>query len=176
MTIQEGWWHTQISEKPLHPPFHPFEGRVQDPTPENIQKAKEGKLKVHLPWLAYKKTLVDPDCHPITGSLEHYCLCDIFHQNNSKDQRDVVRTIGVVPELAGKINSQCAEQLFSEVKRNNYFLNHLRPSAHIFLARNILHHRNLGKNRKKKEHLKQLFSGNRNFQLDCNGKITLGNV
>ncbi len=103
---------------PLHPPFHPFEGRVQDPSSENIQKAKEGKLKVHLPWLAHRKKKLDPDCHPLTGSSEHYCLCDVFHQNNSKDERDVLRTIGLVPELAGKINSQCAEQLFSEVKRN----------------------------------------------------------
>ncbi|CAM4570363.1 unnamed protein product [Leuciscus chuanchicus] len=59
---------------------------------------------------------MDPDCHPLTGSSEHYCLCDIFHQSNSKDKRDVLRTIGLVPELAGKINSQCAEQLFSEVR------------------------------------------------------------
>ncbi|XP_057215299.1 uncharacterized protein LOC130569587 isoform X1 [Triplophysa rosa] len=82
--------HTN-KRKQLHPPFHPFEGRVQDPLPENIQKAKEGKLKVHLPWLAHSKKAVDPDCHPLTGSSEHvhYCLCDVFHQNNSKDERDV---------------------------------------------------------------------------------------
>ncbi len=54
---------------PLHPPFHPFEGRVQDPSSENIQKAKEGKLKVHLPWLAHRKKKLDPDCHPLTGSF-----------------------------------------------------------------------------------------------------------
>jgi len=123
--------HTN-NRQPLHPPFHPFEGRVQDPSSENIQKAKEGKLKVNLPWLAHKKKPMDPECHPLTGSSEHYCLCDVFHQGNSKDKRDVLRTIGLVPELAGKINSQCAEQLFSEVKRNNYFMNMLRPSAHIF--------------------------------------------
>lgn len=92
---------------------------MQDPSSENIQKAKDGKLKVHLPWLAHRKNNVEPDCHPLTGSSEHYSLRDVFHQNNSKDQRDVLRTIGLVPELAGKINSQCAEQLFSEVKRNN---------------------------------------------------------
>lgn len=161
---------------PLHPPFHPFEGRVQDPSSENIQKAKEGKLKVHLPWLAHRKKKLDPDCHPLTGSSEHYCLCDVFHQNNSKDKRDVLRTIGLVPELAGKINSQCAEQLFSEVKRNSYFMNMLRPSAHIFLARNILHHRNLARNRKKLDQFKKLFSGNHNVQLDSNGKAIFGNV
>lgn len=81
---------------PLHPLFHPFEGRVQDPSSENIQKAKEGKLKVHLPWLAHREKNVDPDCHPLTGSSEHYCLCDVFHQNNSNDKRVVLRTIGLV--------------------------------------------------------------------------------
>ncbi|XP_073715712.1 uncharacterized protein [Misgurnus anguillicaudatus] len=116
---------------------------------------------------------MDPDCHPLTGSSDHYCLCDVFHQSNSKDNRDVLRTIGLVPELAGKINSQCAEQLFSEVKRNNYFMNMLRPSAHIFLARNILHHRNLTRNRKKLEQFKKLFSGSPNLQLDSNGKVIL---
>ncbi|XP_077096666.1 uncharacterized protein LOC143748537 [Siphateles boraxobius] len=165
--------HTN-NRKPLHPPFHPFEGRVQDPSSENIQKAKEGKLKVHLPWLTHKKKPMDPDCHPLTASSEHYCLCDVFHQSNSKDKRDVLRTIGLVPELAGKINSQCAEQLFSEVKRNNYFMNMIRPSAHIFLARNILHHRNLTWNRKKLEQFKKLFSGSPNLQLDSNGKVILG--
>nr|XP_021331329.1 uncharacterized protein LOC108183900 isoform X2 [Danio rerio] len=146
------------------PPFHPFEGRVQDPTTENIKQAKEGKLKVHLPWLAHKKNPADPDCHPVTGSSDHYCLCDVFHQSNSRDERDVLRTIGLVPELAGKVNSQRAEQLFSEVKKNNYFMNMLRPAAHIFLARNILHHRNLAHNQKKMEHFNKLFHGNRTLE------------
>ncbi len=88
----------------------------------------------------------------------------------------MLRTIGLVPELAGKINSQCAEQLFSEVKRNNYFMNMLRPSAHVFLAGNILHHRNLARSRKKLDQFKKLFSGNHNWQLDSNGKAIFGNV
>lgn len=71
------------------------------------------------------------------------------------DKRDVLRSIGLVPEPVGKIDSQCTEQLFSEVKRNNYFMNMLRPSEHIFHARNILHHRNLTRNRKKLEQFKK---------------------
>ena len=30
--------------------------------------------------------------------------------------------IELVPELAGRINGQCVEQLFSGMKKNNYFL------------------------------------------------------
>ncbi len=82
----------------------------------------------------------------------------------------MLRTIGLVPELAGKINSQCAEQLFSEVKRNNYFMNMLRPSAHIFLSRTSFTTGNLARNRKKLDQFKKLFSGNHNVQLDSNWK------
>ncbi|KAL0148419.1 hypothetical protein M9458_056229, partial [Cirrhinus mrigala] len=50
--------------------------------------------------------------------------------------------IGLVPELCGWINSQTAEQLFSDMSKSSYFMNCLSPESHIFLMRNILHHRN----------------------------------
>lgn len=78
---------------------------------------------------------MDPDCHPVTGSAEHYALYDLFHEKNTKDARNALRKIQIVPELAGWVNSQCAEQLFSDMRKNNYFLNTLTPSGHILDAK-----------------------------------------
>ncbi|KAK1885425.1 Lysine--tRNA ligase [Dissostichus eleginoides] len=117
------------------------------PTPDNIKQAKDGKLKVSLPWLNCKKLVPDPECHPITGSAEHYALYDRFHEDNTKDARDALRRLGLVPQLAGQINSQVAEQLFARMKKNNYFLNMALPTTHLFLMRNIIHHYNVHKNK-----------------------------
>lgn len=135
---------------PEDTPFTMHEGRLVEPTPENIRQATENKLTVNLPWLKHLKEPEDKGGHPVTGSVEHYCLSDAFHQDNSKD-KDVLRRIKIVPELVGRLNSQCAEQLFAGMRKNNYFLNMLTPSTHIFLQRNILHHFNLQKNTKKKQ-------------------------
>lgn len=156
--------------------FHPFEGRLINPSEENIKKASENDLEVHLPWLNHRKEPADQDGHPVTGSSDHYVLCDVFHQNNSKDSRDCLRKIGLVPELAGRINSQRAEQLFADMKKKNYFLNMLKPSSHIFLARNILHHKNVARNSNVLKHLRKITRENNELQFDCNGKIILGNV
>lgn len=64
--------------------FTPHEGRLADPTDGNIKMAKEGKLKISLPWLSIKKQVPDSHGHPITGSPEHYVLNDKFHEDNSK--------------------------------------------------------------------------------------------
>ncbi|KAL1267269.1 hypothetical protein QQF64_002944 [Cirrhinus molitorella] len=93
------------------------------------------KAKISLPWLNVKKQVPDSHGHPITGSAEHYALNDKFHEENSKDKRDVLRKTGLVAQLAGKVNSQVAEQFFSKLKKNNYFLNMTLPSTHVFLMR-----------------------------------------
>ncbi|XP_056091692.1 uncharacterized protein LOC130071101 [Rhinichthys klamathensis goyatoka] len=95
-------------------------------------------------------------CHPFTGSADHYCLYDTFHEGNTKDPKDILRRIKTVPELAGRINSQVAEQLFSTMKKNNYYMNMLSPSTHVFMMRNVLHNYNQRKNKKIKEELKKL--------------------
>ncbi|XP_034082919.1 uncharacterized protein LOC117553203 isoform X2 [Gymnodraco acuticeps] len=160
--------------QPLDPPFHPHEGRLLHPSPKNIKLAAERKLRVDLAWLKHRKEEEDKDCHPITGSSDHYALLDVFHQCNSKDDRDLLRRIELVPELAGHINSLCAEQLFSGMRKNNYFLNMLTPSAHIFLQRDILHLYNVDRNNKVKEQFKTIVGSNTAFSLDVNGRITLG--
>ncbi|XP_072217993.1 HMG domain-containing protein 3-like [Leuresthes tenuis] len=129
--------------------FSPFQGRLLDPTPDNIKQASEGKVHVNMHWLKSSKMPADKDGHPLTGSSQHFALNDVFHQGNSKDQREVLRKLELVPELAGL--SQCVEQLFSGMRKNNYVLNMTTPSTHIFLQRNILHHYNMAKNKRVKD-------------------------
>ncbi len=33
------------------------------------------------------------NCHPVTGSSEHYALSDKFHEANSKDKRDTLMAL-----------------------------------------------------------------------------------
>ncbi len=118
---------------------------------------------------------MDPDCHPVTGSAEHYALYDLFHENNTKDARDALRKIQIVPELAGWVNSQCAEQLFSDMRKNNYFLNTLTPSGHIFMMRNILQHYNTKQNKKIEDGIRKIVPQNGQLHLDVHGQIIMGN-
>lgn len=80
----------------------------------------------------------------VTLSLgpHNFALNDVFHQGNSEDQREVLSKLELVPELAGLINSRRVEQLFPGMRKNNYFLNLITPSTHIFLPINVLHHYN----------------------------------
>lgn len=162
--------HTNMRE-PKSLPFSPHEGRLAEATTDNLQLAAEGKLKVNLPWLKTKKINADVNCHPITGSADHYTLCKVFHEQNTKDPRDALRRTALVPELAGWVNSQCAEQLFVNMKKNDYFMNTLTPTDHIFMMQNILHHYitkcNNASIQKMEGKVVQL-------QLDHNGQIVMG--
>jgi len=65
--------HTNLREPEILP-FRPHEGRLAEATTDNLQLAGEGKLKVSLPWLKTKKTETDANCHPITGTSDHYTM------------------------------------------------------------------------------------------------------
>ncbi|XP_057712976.1 uncharacterized protein LOC130929649 isoform X2 [Corythoichthys intestinalis] len=123
-------------------PFRPHEGRLAASLSDNISKAQQKKLKISLPWLTEKSQTPQKHGHPLTGSSDHYVLYDKFHETNTKDPQEILRRIDLVPELQGSLNSQVAEQLFASMQKNNYFLNNMAPSTHIFLMRNIIHHRN----------------------------------
>lgn len=112
--------------------------------------------------------------HPVIGSAEHYGLYDKFHEGNTKDDRDALRKLGLVPQLAGRIHSQVAEHLFSRMKKNNYFLNMSLPSTHLFLMRNIIHHSNTNKNNQSLEKLKKTFRGV-HLSLNSNSQAILDN-
>lgn len=152
--------------------FKPFEGRLSDPTEENIALAKAGNLKVSLPWLNFRKLVPDCDGHPTTGSAEHYALYDRFHEDNTKDPRDGLRKLRLVPQLAGKVNSQVAEQLFAKMKKNNYFLNMALPSTHLFLMRNIIHHYNVHKNKQRLDQITKVFGNG--VAMNSYGQAVLG--
>ncbi|KAK0151944.1 HMG domain-containing protein 3 [Merluccius polli] len=158
--------HCNLRE-PLKIPFQPNEGRVAEVTPENLQSAKKGDLKVHLPWLKVKKSMLTAmDILP-----QHYALYDTFHEANTKDARDCLRKISLIPELHGWVNSQVAEQLFSKMRKNNYFLNMMSPGRHIFLMRSIIHHHNTRLNEKTMADMHKMSPGD--ITLDSTGRAVM---
>ncbi|KAK7895205.1 hypothetical protein WMY93_020530 [Mugilogobius chulae] len=142
-------------------PFKPFEGRLAPSTPENISAAQP-KTRLVSP---------DPHGHPVTGSADHFLLYDKFHEANTKSPQEVLRRIDIVPELQTSLNSQVAEQLFSCLRKNIFFLNNMAPSTHIFFMRNIIHHQN--NNRNEKYLKKQLERGQKSHTI---GNISLNNL
>lgn len=154
--------------------FTPHDGHLADPTDSNIKMAKEGKLKISLPWLNIKKQVPDSNGHSVTGSAEHYVLNDKYLEDNSKDPRDALRKIGLVAQLAGKVNSQVVEQFFSKLKKNNYFMNMTLPSTHVFLMRSVIDHHNSQKNLRRLEAFNRVFGTE--VLLNINHQAVLGNV
>nr|XP_054591904.1 HMG domain-containing protein 3-like [Nothobranchius furzeri]XP_054592254.1 HMG domain-containing protein 3-like [Nothobranchius furzeri] len=163
--------HTNLRE-PLKIPFMPNEGRLADATPEHLQSAQKGDLKVNLPWLKVQKERADSNAHPSTGSAEHYALYDTFHEANTREVKDCLRKISLVPELHGSVNSQVAEQLFSKMRKNNYFLNMMSPGSHIFLMRAIIHHHNTMLNENTLGDIHKISSAD--ITLDSSGKAVMG--
>ncbi|XP_055006082.1 uncharacterized protein LOC110159374 [Boleophthalmus pectinirostris] len=162
--------HTNL-RVPEQLPFQPHEGRLADPTEENIKAAMKGSLTVSLPWLQEKLHKTQDKAHPLTGSSAHYCLYDRFHEDNASDPKDRLRRIGMVPELKGWLNSQVVEQFFAKMRKNNYFMNNMNPSTHIFLMRHIIHRHNTATNNRLLE--KQLTAGH---QLELLHSVTLSTL
>ncbi|XP_051988935.1 uncharacterized protein LOC127648319 [Xyrauchen texanus] len=163
--------HTNL-RVPHSLPFQPFEGRLSDPTEENVKAARDGKLLVSLPWLHESVHCGEDNAHPVTGSSEHYVLYDRFHEQNATDPKDILRRIQLVPELKGWLNSQVAEQFFAKMRKSNYFFNNMTPSTHAFLMRSVIHRHNTSTNRALLE--RQLNSGCRLELLNTITLSTLG--
>ena len=145
--------------------FSPFEGRLSAPIKENIQLAKEGKLKVSLPWLNIKKEVPDSNGHPLTGSAEHYALYDKFHEDNTKDDSDALCKLGLVPQAVCCLHKW---------EKNKYFLTQQLPSTHLFRMRNIIdHYKNL-KNQKRINNIKKTFGTE--VAMNCHHQAILGNL
>ncbi|XP_049333211.1 uncharacterized protein LOC125801123 [Astyanax mexicanus] len=135
--------------------------------------ASAGQIKVSLPWLTSKKVVPDENGHPLTGSSEHYALYDRFHEANTKDKKDALRKIELIPEVCGWVNSQCAEQLFAGMRKNNHFLNMMTPTSHIFLVRNILHHYNNARNTKTLEEMKKALHVGMEIEFNSRGQTVM---
>nr|XP_002732550.1 PREDICTED: uncharacterized protein LOC100376916 [Saccoglossus kowalevskii] len=121
--------------------FHPYDGRVAESTSENIMLATEGKLEVHLPWL-YGRQQSSQGNH-VLGDDVHLCLYDVFHQQNTSKEEEVLRRISNIPELHGIVNSQVAEQIHNSRKRDIHFLNTMGATTHIFILMNVIHSHNM---------------------------------
>lgn len=154
-------------------PFTPFEGRLAESTDDNIKAARAGELSVDLPWLREKGT-TEAGGHPVTGSSQHYVLYDRFHEANSRDPRDALRRLQLVPELAGQVNTQVAEQLFGDMRRNNYYLNMMSPSTHIFMVRSLIQVHNDLKNQAMRHRIAQALGPQQNLGLDGLGRLIIG--
>lgn len=127
----------------VHQMFSPFDGRLFEPTADNIRDAINGSLVKHMPWIGgLNKTPTVADVHPVSGIKERYSLFDRFHENNSGADADILRRVTLVPELNGFINTETEEQLHSKFKDTNYFLNMMSPVNHIFCKRLLIHFSN----------------------------------
>ncbi len=97
--------------------FSPFNGMVAAPTESNVEKAAANDLKVSFSWLRKYEANDDPmTCdgnHPATGSSQHFCLFDRFHEGNCKSKAEVLRRITLVRELEGEVKG--------DLKRNFFF-------------------------------------------------------
>ncbi|XP_035665556.1 uncharacterized protein LOC118408807 [Branchiostoma floridae] len=136
--------------------FHPHDGRLAEPTTENIRMAKEGKFMKDLPCLTVGETTgahsdrqvvaehsYQRQLHPATGTSERYCLFDWLHQNNSCQEREILRQASLVQQMRGWLNTQGVEQLFSNLGKSSYFLDQLTPANHVFSIRLIGHLHNI---------------------------------
>ncbi|XP_046844968.1 uncharacterized protein LOC124452541 [Xenia sp. Carnegie-2017] len=133
--------------------FHPFQGRVAEYSLENIRRANSGELEIDWPWFPNGErcdlsTVVQRSdgeqllCNPSTRSSDHYCLFDQFHEKNSTNPADCLRRVSCVNQLAGKINSETAEQLNNRRNRDNYFTTSLTAHNSVFMERLATHFSN----------------------------------
>lgn len=151
--------------------FGLFQGRLLDPTPQNIKQVSDSSVHVNLPWLKSPKMPPDTDGHPLTGCSQHLSL-----SSTSEAQRDLLRQLELVPELTGSISSRCVEQLFLWVGEKNNSLKTITPSTHLFLQRNLLHHYNMGKNQRAVEQYSKIVPANVELQWDDHGRVVLGKL
>ncbi|XP_056892376.1 uncharacterized protein LOC130527698 [Takifugu flavidus] len=149
--------------------FGLFQGRLLDPTPQNIKQVSDGSVHVNLPWLKSPKMPSDTDGHPLTGCSQHLSL-----NGTSGAQMDLLRQLELVPELVGSVSSRRVEQLFLWVREKNNSLKTMTPSTHLFLQRNLLHHHNMEKNKSAVERYSEIVPADVEMQWDDHGRLVLG--
>ena len=98
-------------------------------------------MRVSIPALGDNQPVTDPleGHHPITGLRERFLLFDWFHQDNSSIAKEALRKASYVKEIGGIINTQAAEQLHCDRKKDVYWLSSMTPSNHIFLFKLVCH-------------------------------------
>lgn len=137
--------------------FSPHQGRLAEPSAFISQQISEGSFVKNLPFVTLGDFEVHHDVtdhqysaresfHPISRTLAHYCLSDEFHKGNMRGEADKLRFMSLVPEL-NTLNSQVAEQLFSQFTKDTYFLDKMRPEVHMFVLRLLIHFHNTKNNK-----------------------------
>ena len=123
--------------------YTPNEGRLAAATDENIEAAQQGQQMLEGSFLDEQNVLHavchDQEYNPTTGSNLHYALFDWFLQGNVKKPKEILRNISLLGGVAGIVDSQVVEQLFSTFKKDLYFLNNMTPVVHLFIFRLLCH-------------------------------------
>ena len=166
--------------------FDPNNGRLDAPTDDILTAIANGTYQKSLPGLNKCNTLyedmqdhaysISSEVHPVTRMTQHFMLSDDFHKHNLSFIEDRLRDCALVPELAGLVNTETAEQLFSDLNKNMYFLNSMSPVNHIFALRLIIHLRNEKINRNFLKGLQQIQYPNTTLQLTSDGRVSVKHV
>ena len=117
--------------------FSPHQGRLAEPTEANLAACRDGSFQADIPAL---------DGNNFDNNAPRYSLADRFHQTNLSSEKDLLRRVSFVKQLAGRVNTQIQEQLFREMGRNAYFLTQLRPDNYLLLLRLIVNFHNTNVN------------------------------
>eukprot|EP00743_Colponemidia_sp_Colp-15_P011363 GILK01012664.1.p1 GENE.GILK01012664.1~~GILK01012664.1.p1 ORF type:complete len:1303 (-),score=70.66 GILK01012664.1:212-4090(-) len=121
--------------------------------PEKVNGAKDGTFRIRIPWAKNLRSLNMNDdrgkalsesnmhsaaahassLHPVSLTQERKLLYDEFHQGNTTDEMDILRTVALCPDLEGLVKTTVAENFNNVRKRDVYFLNSLTPMKHLML-------------------------------------------
>ncbi|KAJ3598663.1 hypothetical protein NHX12_002168 [Muraenolepis orangiensis] len=71
--------------------------------------------------------------HPITGTSHRFSLDDRFHRGNQKRPEEKLRSLDLLPELTGILNSSMAEQLNKELSNSRCFPCQLKVMLYMFM-------------------------------------------
>ena len=158
--------------------FHPHEGRLAKPTDENIQKAKEGTLRIDLPQLLLSQfSSLDVEdelsdgVHPVTKLSDRYSLSDTLHFRNLKNPADVLRNSKLVSQLRDQCNTQAVEQSFQDIKQDSYWFNPQSPLQYAFMCRLLCHLRNVTLNKQMLDEIDKSLRPNYISMIGPDGRI-----
>ena len=126
--------------------FSPHEGRVAAITDANITAAKNGTLKVSMPWLSFNADKEQGN-HSATGSNAYLPLFDRLYETNSSNDAELLRHLNCIKELEGKVNKEVVEQLHASFNKNQHFMNQMTLLNHRFLFKSIIDLKNVDKNK-----------------------------
>ena len=135
--------------------FNPNGGRVFPPTEDHLKMLEDGTLQpasffwlenINLPLSSPLPLLGMEMVHPITLTQLRYSLYDRFHEGNTTQRKEKLRSTKLVKELRGHINTETSEQTNETISKDLYFLNGMTPVHHIQMMRGIAGHRNIVRN------------------------------